>query len=99
MKKISVPLSAIICNSRLFRRTLSQFFIEFKEPTYAVNWCSPHGYDKHQNPKQIESTLIFELERRLKLKVDEVRLLLQLLYRYNSVCLLIVIAFLQQPDH
>ena len=41
--------------------------MEFKEPTYAVNWCSPHGYDKHHNPKQIESTLIFELERRLKL--------------------------------
>ena len=76
MKKISVPLSAIICGSRLFTRTSYQIIYRIKEPTYVVNWCSPHGYDKHHNPKQIKSTLIFELERRLKLKVDEVGLLL-----------------------
>ena len=47
----------------------------------------------------MESTLIFELERRLKLKVDEVGLLLRLLYGYNSVCLLKMTAFLQELDH
>ena len=39
---------------------------------------------KHNNPKQIVSTLIFELKRRLKL-LDEVGLLLRHLYGYNSV--------------
>ena len=43
---------------------------------------------KHHNPKQIVSTLTFVLETRLKLKVDEVGLLLQHLYEYNSVCFL-----------
>ena len=38
--------------------------------------------------KQIVSTLTFELERRLKVKVDEVGLLLRHLYGYNSVCFL-----------
>ena len=41
----------------------------------------------------------FELEKRLKLKVDEVGLLLRLWYEYNSVCLLRVIAFLQELEH
>ena len=40
------------------------------------------------NSKQILSTLTFELDRRLKLKVDEVGLLLRFLYGYNSVCFL-----------
>ena len=43
---------------------------------------------KHHNPKQIVPTLTFELERRLKVKVDEVGLLLRHLYGYNSVCFL-----------
>ena len=43
---------------------------------------------KHHNPKQIVRTLIFELERRLKVKVDEVGLLLRHLYGYNSVLFL-----------
>ena len=46
------------------------------------------GEKLHQNPKQIVSTLAFELERRLKVKVDEVELLLRHLYGYNSVCFL-----------
>ena len=40
------------------------------------------------NSKQILSTLTFELDRRLKLKVDEVGLLLRFLYGYNPVCFL-----------
>ena len=43
---------------------------------------------KQHNPKQIVSNLTFELERRLKLKVDEVGFLLRHLYGYNSVCFL-----------
>ena len=37
---------------------------------------------------QIVSTLTSELERRLKVKVDEVGPLLRHLYGYNSVCFL-----------
>ena len=37
---------------------------------------------------KIVCTLTFELERRLKLKVDEVELLLRHLYGYNSVSIL-----------
>ena len=44
--------------------------------------------NKHHNPKQIVSTLTFELERPLEVKVDEVELLLRHLYEYNSVCFL-----------
>ena len=55
---------------------------------YTVNWCSPNCYRKHQNPQQIVSTLSFELERRSKPKNDEVGILLQHLYGYNSVCFL-----------
>ena len=40
------------------------------------------------NSKQILSTLTFELDRRLKLKVDEVGLLLRHLNGYNLVCFL-----------
>ena len=61
---------------------------ELDHPTYAINWCSPCSYQNHHNPKQIVSTLTFELERRLKVKVDEVGLLLRHLYGYNSVCFL-----------
>ena len=43
---------------------------------------------KHHNPKQIVRTLTIELDRRLKLKVHEVGLLLRHLYGYNSVCFL-----------
>ena len=46
-----------------------------KYPTYAVNWCSPCCKHKHHSPKQIVSTLTFDLERRLKVKVDEVGVL------------------------
>ena len=60
---------------------------------------SPRGYHEHHSLKQIVSTLTFELENRLKLKVDEVGLLLRHLYGYNSVWLLIKIAFLQELDH
>ena len=42
-------------------------------------------YNKHHNPKQIVGTLTFELERQLKVNVDEVSLLLRHLYGYNSV--------------
>ena len=79
----SVPLSAVIGTNRLFVRTgLS------KKPTYTVNWCSPCCHHKHQNAKQIVSTLTFELDSRLKQKVDEVGLLLRHLNRYNLVCFL-----------
>ena len=40
------------------------------------------------NPKQIVSTYTFDLEGRLKVKIDEVELLLRHLYGYNSVCFL-----------
>ena len=43
---------------------------------------------KNHNPKQLVTTLTFELEIRLKLKVDKVGLLLRHLYRYKSVCFL-----------
>ena len=43
---------------------------------------------KKQNPRQIVSTLAVEFDRRFKLKVDEVELLLRFLYGYNSVCFL-----------
>ena len=43
---------------------------------------------KHQNPKRIVSTLSFELERRLKLKVDEAGILHRHFHGYNPVCFL-----------
>ena len=43
---------------------------------------------KHHNPKQIVTTLTFELCTRLKVRVNEVGLLLRFLYRYNPVCIL-----------
>ena len=43
---------------------------------------------KPQNPKGIVSTLSFELERRLKLKVHDVGVLIRHSYWGNSVCLL-----------
>ena len=59
-----------------------------KEPTYAVNRCSLFCYHKHHNPKQIVSTLTFDLERRLKVKVDKAGLFRRHLFGYSSVCLL-----------
>ena len=50
------------------------------------NWCCLLGDRKHHSPKQIVSTLSFELERRLKLKVDDVGVLIRHLYLGNSVC-------------
>ena len=47
---------------------------------------------------QIVSTLTFELERRLKVKVDELGLLLRHLYGYNSVCFLKQATPLRQPE-
>ena len=55
---------------------------------YAVNWCSPCCYHKHHNPKQIVSTLTYELKRRVNVMVDDVDFLLRHLYGYNSVCFL-----------
>ena len=52
---------------------------------------------KYHNPKQIVSTLKVELERRLKLKVKEVGLLLRHLYEYNSVCFLKQVTPLRLP--
>ena len=52
---------------------------------------------KCHNPKQIVSILTFESERRLKVKVDEVRLLLRHLYGYNSVCFLKPVTPLRLP--
>ena len=49
------------------------------------------------NPKKILSTLTFELERRLKVKVDEVGLLLRHLYGYNSVCFIKPVTPLRLP--
>ena len=49
---------------------------------------SPSCYHKHLIPEKIIRTLTFELERRLKLKADEVGLLLQQLYGYNLVSML-----------
>ena len=43
---------------------------------------------KHHNLKQMVRTSTLELERRLKVKFDQVGLLLRHLYRYNSVCFL-----------
>ena len=43
---------------------------------------------KKHSPKQMLSTLIFELDRRFKLRVFEDGLLLQHLYGYNSVSFL-----------
>ena len=43
------------------------------------------------------NTLTFELERRVKLKVDEVGLLLRRLYGYNSVCFLKPATLLRLP--
>ena len=40
------------------------------------------------NPRQIVSTLTFELETRLRVKVDKGGLLLRHLYGSNSVCFL-----------
>ena len=73
----------MIGTNRLFGRPWSS-----KNPTYAVNWCLPCCHQKHHNAKQIVSILTLELERRLKLNVDEVGLLLRHLYGYNSVCFL-----------
>ena len=42
--------------------------------------------NKNVNPKQIVSILTFESQRRLKVKVDEVGLLLRHLKGYYSVC-------------
>ena len=52
---------------------------------------------KHHNPKQVVSTLTVELERPLKLKVDNVGLLLRHLYGYNSVCFLKPVTPLKLP--
>ena len=54
----------------------------------SINWCSPCCYHKAHNLKQIVSTLTFELDRLLKLKVDEDGLLLLHLYGNNSICFL-----------
>ena len=43
------------------------------------------------------SILTFELERRLKVKVDEVGLLLRHLYGYTSVCFLKTVTPLERP--
>ena len=76
----------MIGNNRLFARTcLYHRTNQVMLLTGALLNCC---YHKHHNPKQILSTLIFELERRLKLKVDEVGLLLRHLYGYNSVSIL-----------
>ena len=52
---------------------------------------------KHHKPKQIVSTLKVELGRPLKVKVDEVRLLLRHLNGYNSVCFLKPVTPLKLP--
>ena len=49
-------------------------------------WFSPCCYHKHQNPKVIVSILSFELERRLKLNVEDVGVLIRHSYWGNSVC-------------
>ena len=73
---------AMIGTKRLFARAWSS-----KQATYAVNLCSPCCEHSH-NPKPIVSTLTIDLEGRLTVKVDEVRLLLRHLYGYNSACFL-----------
>ena len=52
---------------------------------------------QHHNPKQVLTTLTFELKRRLKVKVDEVGLSLRLLYGYNSVCFVKAVTPLKLP--
>ena len=76
----SVPLSAVIGNNRIRQ--------ELDDPTYAIKKCSLYCYHNHQTPKEIVSTLTFELKTRLKLSVDEVGLLLRHFYGYSSVCFL-----------
>ena len=50
-----------------------------------------------QNPKQIVSTLTVELERPLKVKVDDIGLLLKHFSGYNSVCFLKPVTLLKLP--